>query len=196
MSNGNVAVCLAMNEENGYVCGGNGILRRDLLHLQSVLPAGSQKSNLYERAQDGAAKPRTEMERLSHPVICDLAKACKGRLGSDRTKVGAGCKRLQKLRSTHGFTKAIDAMGVVMIFQQIEPIVDVVSLQQAVRRQFAAARAVGSSIRQKDSEAMTCEQVRVSGHPDPVISEAMKKKDIIAVGWTGSNLPGPERNPV
>ena len=85
-------------------------------------------------------------------------------------------------------------MGVVLIFQQIEPIVDVVSLQQAVRRQFAAARAVGSSIRQKHSEAMTCEQVRVSGHPDPVISEAMKKKENIhCVGgrqssvWFGSS---------
>ncbi len=146
-----------MDEENRYVCGGNGILRRNLLHLQSVFPAGSQKGNLYQWPQDGAAKPWTQMERLSHPVVGNLAKGRKGRFSRNRTKVGASFKRLQKLRGTHRFAKAVDAMRVVLILQQIEPIANVVSLQKAISRQFATARAVGPRIWQKHGEAMTCE---------------------------------------
>ena len=94
MTDWNVAVDLAVNQENRNVCPGDGIFGRDFLHVEAVLKAGAQESDLDEGAEDGAAYPGTEVERLSHAVVGDLAKIGERGFGGDSAEVRVGVEGL------------------------------------------------------------------------------------------------------
>ena len=98
-------------------------------------------------------------------------------------------ERLQELRRTHGFAEGEDAVGMIfpflslalilawriLRFQKIDPLMDVVALEQAVGGERAVARAVGTGVGEKDGESVGEEQLRVSGHADAVVAEAVQE---------------------
>src|SRR5437867_1629891 len=136
------------------------------------------------------------MERLSHAVVGDLTKIGEGRLGDYGAEVWMGVERLEELRGAHGFAEGEDAVRVILRVEKIEPLVDIVTLEQAEGSQRASADAVGSGVGQKDGESVGDEQLRVSGHADAVVAEAMEEKDGIAVGVMRADAPGAEGNVV
>ena len=77
----NVAINLAMDQEDWNFCCSCGIFGRDRLQIEVVLPACTEKCDFYNRAKDGSSDPRAEMERLPHAVVGDLTKSGEGRFG-------------------------------------------------------------------------------------------------------------------
>src|SRR5205814_10678950 len=69
----NVAILLAVNQQYWDFRGRDRSFRRDLLHVETVLPAYSQECNLNQRPEDGSAHPGSGMKGLAHAVIGDFA---------------------------------------------------------------------------------------------------------------------------
>ena len=67
-------------------------------------------------------------------------------------------------------------------FQKVDPLVDVVALEQAVGGERAVAGAVGAGVGEEDGESVGEEELRVSGHADAVVAEAVEEEDGVAVG--------------
>ena len=97
----NVAVNLAMDQEDWDFGGGNRILGRDRLHVEVVLPACTEKCDFDNRAKDNSSHPRAQMEGLPNAVVGDLTKIREGRLSDQGTEVSSALERLQELRSAH-----------------------------------------------------------------------------------------------
>lgn len=111
VTQGNVAVDLAVNQENRDCRGCDGIFRGNILHAEVILQAGAEKGNFDEWAEDGASDPRAEVERLSHAVVGDLAKIGEGRFGDYGAEVWVSVEGLEELRGAHGFAEGEDAAG-------------------------------------------------------------------------------------
>ena len=105
-------------------------------------------------------------------------------------------ERLQELRCAHRFAEGEDAVGMILRFQEIEPFMDVVALQQAVGRELAAAGAMGASVGEEDGESVGEDELRVSGHAEAVVTEAVEEEDGVAVGLVRVNHPRAERDVV
>ena len=189
MAHGNVAVDLAVNQENRDRRGCDGIFGRNILHAEVVLQAGAEEGDFDQWTEEEASDPGAKAEGLSHAVVGDLAKTCEGRFGDDGAEMWVRVERLQEFRRTHGFAEGEDAVGMIfpflslalilawriLRFQKIDPLMDVVALQQAVGGERAVARAVGTGVGEKHGESVGEEQLRVSGHADAVVAEAVQE---------------------
>ena len=132
MADGDVAVDLAVDEEDWDGGRGYGIFGRDFLHVEVVLPAGAEEGDFNQRTQEGASDPGAKVEGLSHAVVGDLAKIGEGRFGGHGAEVGMGIKRLEELCGSHRFRETEDAAGMILRLQKVEPLVDIIFLEEAV----------------------------------------------------------------
>jgi hypothetical protein len=147
---GNVAVDLAVNQEDWNLGGAYCIFWRNVLHVQAVLPANVEKGEFDYRAEDGASEPGAEVKGLAHAVVGDLAETGEGRFCGDGTEARLVSERLQELGGSHRFSKSEDAMRVNSCGEKVETLVDVVSFEKAVGGKLTSACAVGSCVRKKD----------------------------------------------
>lgn len=90
MSEGDVAIDLAVDQKDRYPSRGDGIFWGDLLHVKPVPPACIEKGEFDNRAKNSASKPRTEMKRLTHAIVGNLAKAGERRFGGHSAEVRLG----------------------------------------------------------------------------------------------------------
>lgn len=198
--NGNVSIDLAVNQEYGDWRGRDRGLGRDLLQIEPIFPAGAQKSGFDEWTEKRTPEPRShrraEMERLSHAVVSDFVKIRKRGFSDDGAEMRTGSERLQKLRGAHGFSQAEDAVRTVLRRQPVEPLPNVVALEQTVGGERAAAGALRAGVGDEDAVAVSEQQVRVSGHADAVVAEAVKEDDGISVGVPRMDGPGTEHDRV
>ena len=178
---GNVAVDLAVDEQNRDRGCGHGVFRGNIFHVEVVLQAGAKECDFDERAEDGASDPRTQVEGLSHAVVSDLTKIGEGRLGGYGAELWVGVERLEELCGSHGFGETEDAAGMILRFHEVEPLVDVVAFEQAVGGERAAADAMGAGVGKQNGESVGEKELRVSGHADAVVSEAVKEENGVAV---------------
>jgi hypothetical protein len=200
VSNGNVSIDLAVNQEYGDWRGRDPIFRRDLLQIEPVFPAGPQKCGFDEWTEKRTPEPRShrraEMKRLSHAVVSDFVKIRKRGFSDDGAEMRTGSERLQKLRGAHGFSQAEDAARMILRRQQVEPLPNVVALEQTVGGERAAAGALRAGVGEEDAVAVSEQQVRVSGHADAVVAEAVKEDDGISVSVPRMDGPGTEHDRV
>ena len=190
---GNVAIDLAVNQEDWDSGSGDGILGRDLLHVDVILPADVEEGEFDDGAEDGASEPGAQVEGLAHAVIGDFAKGGEGRFGDDGAEAGLDGKGLQKFGCAHRFSESEDAVRVNLRGEEVEPLVDIVAFEEAIGGELATACAVSAGIGEKHGESVGEEEVRVSGHADAVVGEAVQKNDGVTVAAPmGMNDPGAE----
>lgn len=192
VADGDVAVELAVDYQNRDLGRGYRIFGRDLIHVEVVLRAGAPERNFHQRTEDGSSEPRTQMEGLAHAVVGDLAKIGEGRLGGNGTEVCMCVERLQELRGSHGFAEGKDAARVIERGQEIEPLMDVVTLKQSVGGEWSTAPAVSAGIGKKHSESVTEEELSVFGHANAVVAQPVQENHIVSDGWMGMDDPGAE----
>ena len=73
--------------------------------------------------------------------------------------------------------------------QEIEPLMNVVPLEQALSRERASAHSVSACVRQEHSESVRDQQLRISGHADAVVSQPVKQNDGISVAVQRTKSP-------
>ena len=132
------------------------------------------------------------MKRLSHAVVSDFVKIRKRGFGNDGAEVRAGFERLQELRGAHGFSEPEDAARMVLRRQEVEPLPNVVALEQTVGSERPAAGTLRASVGEENAVAVSGQQPRVAGHADAVIAEAVKENDRISVSVPRTDGPGAE----
>src|SRR5215469_5330184 len=137
-----------MNQQHGNRGFPHRVFRRDLVHVQAVLPTRSPESNLHNRTQDRSPDPRAQMKWLPHAIVSDLAKVAEGRFGNHRAKWSSGGEGLQQLRRSHGLAKSVDTSRLSLCPKKVDPLTNVVPFEQAVGGQFSSARAMGAGIRE------------------------------------------------
>jgi len=192
VAEGNVAVDLAVDEKNWNSRGGDGVLGRDWPHVQVMFPADIEEREFDDGTEDGATKPGTEVKGLSHAVVGDLTEAGEGRFGGDGAEAGLDGERLQKLGGAHRFTESEDAVRVLLRGEEVEPLVNVVAFEETVGGEIASAGAVRARVGQENSEAVSEEELCVSGHAEAVVAEAVEKDDGVAVAAMRMDRPGTE----
>ena len=148
VSEGDVAIDLAVDQKDRDSSRGDCIFWGDLLHVEPVLPVCIEKGEFDNRTKNSASKPRTEMKRLTHAIVGDLAKAGERRFGGNCAEVWLDSEGLQELGGAHGFAETEDAMRVILGENEIEPLADVIAFEQAVGCDLTAAGTVGASVRQ------------------------------------------------
>jgi hypothetical protein len=193
VSEGDVAIDLAVDQKDRDSRRGDYIFWGDLLHVEPVFPAYIKKSKFDNRTKNSASKPRTEMKRLTHAIVCNLAKAGERRFGGHGAEVGFNHEGLQEFGGSHGFAEAEDAMRVILRKKEIEPLLDVVAFEKAVGGEFASAGAVGARVGEKNRETSREKKLRVSGHSEAVVGEAVQKNYSVAMGVTRLDCPSPQR---
>jgi hypothetical protein len=191
----NIAVDLAVDEKDWDAGRGGGIFGRDLIHVEVVFPTGAEEGDFDERTQHDASHPGAEVEGLSHAVIGDLAEIGERGLDGDGAEIGVGVEGLQELGGTHGFGEGEDAAGILCL-EEIEPLMDVVALEQAVGGNQSSAGTVGAGVGEEDGESADEEQLSESEHADAVVAEAVEQKDCVSVRVMRPNFPGAERDVV
>ena len=138
------------------------------------------------------------MEGLPHAVVGDLTKISEGGFGDDGADVRVSVEGLEELRAAHGFAEGEDAarmeliVSIEQIVEEVDPLVDVVALEQAVGRELAAAGAVGAGAGEEHGESVGQEELSVSGHADAVVAEAVEEEDGISAGVVWVDGPGAE----
>lgn len=192
VADGDIAVDLAVNEKDRDVCMRDGIFGGNLLHVEVILPAGAKEGDLDKRAEEGASDPGAEVEGLSHAVAGDLAESDEGRFGGDGAEIRMSVEGLEELRGAHGFAEGVDATGMTLRSQKIDPLVNVIAFYEAVGGEGAIAGTVGAGVGEKDGEAVGEEELGVAGHADAVVAETVEKKDGVAVLCARADEPGAE----
>lgn len=129
---------------------------------------------------------------MSHAVASDLTKIGKGGFGGDGAEVRVRVERLEELGGPHGFSEAKDATRMILCLQEIEPLVDVVALEEAVGSERAAAGAVGAGVGEQYGESALKEELSVSRHADAVVAETVEEEDGVSVGMMRTDEPGTE----
>ena len=190
VSEGDVAIDLAVDQKDRDSSRGDRIFWGDLLHVEPVLPACIEKSKFDNRTKNSASKPRTKMKRLTHAIVGDLAKAGERRFGGYGAEVWLDRERLQELGGAHGFAEAEDATRVILCEKEIEPLLDVVAFEKAVGGEFASAGAVGARAGEKNGETSREKKLCVSRHSDAVVGEAVQKNYSVAIGVMRLDCPG------
>jgi hypothetical protein len=196
VADGDVGVELAVDHQNRDMGRGYGVFGRDLIHVQVVFQAGAQERNFHQRTQDGSSEPGAQIEGLAHSVIGDLAKIGEGRLGGNGTEVWMCIERLQQLRGSHGLAEGKDATRVILHGQEIDPLMDVVTLKQSVGGERSTAQAVSAGIGKKHSKSVGEEELSISGHADAVIAHTVQEDHIVSDGLMGMDDPGAENGAV
>lgn len=197
----NVAVDLAVDQKDGDLRSCDGLFRRNLLQMEVVFPAGAEECGFDQRTENDSSEPRSEMERLAHAVEGDFVKVGERGFGYYGAEGRAGIERLQKLRGAHGFSEAEDAAGVGfggtsavwrLRIQEVEPLVDVIALEQAVSGERAVAGAVGAGVWHEDVVAVSEQELGIAGHADAVVAETVEEDDGISIGLARMDEPGAE----
>ena len=67
---------------------------------------------------------------------------------------------------------------------------DIVALEQAEGGEWTIADAMGTSVGEKNDEAVGDEELRVSGHTEAVVAEAMEEEDGVPIRMVWVNGPG------
>jgi hypothetical protein len=132
VAKGDVAVDLAVNQEDGNVGGRDCVFWRDLPHVEVIFPADIEEGEFDDGPEEGASEPRAEVKGLTHAVIGDLAEAGEGRFGDDGTEAGLHGERLEEFGCAHGFAEPEDAVGVNLSGEKVEPLMNVVAFEKAV----------------------------------------------------------------
>lgn len=199
VANGNVAVDLAVDQENWNSCRLRGIFGGDSGHVEVVLPTRAEKRNLDQRAEDGASDPGAEAKRLSHAIVGDLAESGERRFYGYGAEVRVRVEGLEELRGTHGFGEGKDAARMIVRIwilhrrilrgEEVDPLMDVVALEKAVGGKRAAAHAVSASVGEQDGEMVAEEELCISCHAEAVVGETVEKKDGIAVRIVRTDKP-------
>jgi len=185
----NVAVNLAVDEQNRDRGCGHGVFRGNVFHVEVVLQAGAKECGFDERAEDGASDPRTQVEGLPHAVVSDLTKIGEGRLGGYGAELWVRVERLEEFGGSHGFSETEDATGMILRLHEVEPLVDVVALQKAVSGEWAAAVAMGAGVGKQHGESVGEKELRVSGHADSIVAETVEQENGVAVRVVGMDDP-------
>src|ERR1700722_12066517 len=102
VSEGDVAIDLAVDQKDRDSSRGDCIFWGDLQHVEPVPPPCIEKSEFDNRTKNSASKPRIEMKRMTHAIIGSLAKAGERRFGGHGTEVGLDRERLRELGGSHG----------------------------------------------------------------------------------------------
>ena len=192
VSEGDVAIDLAVDQKDRDSSRGDCIFWRDLLHVEPVLPACIEKSKFDNRTKNSAPKPRTEMKRLTHAIVGDLAKAGERRFDGNCAEAWLDSEGLQELGRAHGFAEAEDAMRVILCEKEIEPLLDVVPFEKAVGSEFTAAGTVGARVGKQNCESPGQEKLRVSDHTNAVVGEAVEQNYSVAVVVMRLDGPSPQ----
>ena len=96
------------------------------------------------------------------------------------------------MRGAHGFAEGEDAAGMILCLEKIEPLVNVVTFEESVGGERAAAFAVGAGVGEEDGESVGEEELSVSGHAEAVVAEAVEQEDGVSVGLVRMDDPGAE----
>lgn len=80
--------------------------------------------------------------------------------------------------------------------QKIDPLVNVVALEQAVGGKDAAAGAMSARVGQEHSESVGQKKLSISSHADAIVAQAVQENDGVAVGRAWVDGPGAEDDPV
>jgi hypothetical protein len=190
MTNRNVAIDLAMNEEDGNARGGDRIFGGNLIHVQVVLPADLEESKFDDGAKEGASEPWADMKGLAHAVVRDFMKSGEGRLRSHGTEARLDGERLQKFGGTHGFSESEDAVRMILGGEKIKPLANIIALEEPVGCECTLAGTVSAGVGKKNVEAVSEEKLGVSSHPDAIVAEAVQKNDGVAVTAMRMDIPG------
>jgi hypothetical protein len=70
-----------------------------------------KEGEFYYWSKDGSSEPWSEMEGLAHAVVGYFAKGRERRFGGYSAEVGLDFEGLQELGCAHGFSEAINAIG-------------------------------------------------------------------------------------
>ena len=192
MANRDVAIHLPMNEQNWNSAGGNRVLGRSGLHIQTVLPASAEECDFDDRPEESATEPRTRVKWLSHAVVSNFAKIGERRFGSHRAEVGMRLERLKKLRGSHRFSEPKDASRPSLSLEGLQPLMDIVAFEDTVGREFSFAHAMSARVGEEQGESTSEQELRVSSHAKAVVAEAMKQNGRVSVGAMWTNNPGTE----
>jgi hypothetical protein len=196
MARRNVAVDLAMNQKDRNSGSCDRIFWRDLLHVQAVLPARIEEGEFDDGAKDGASEPWAEVKGLSHAVVSDLAEGGERRFGGYCAEARLDRERLEELSRAHRFGKSEDAVRVILRGEEVEPLVNVVAFEEAVGGEWSSAYAVGAGVGEKDGESVCEEELRVSGHANAVVGQAVEENCGVSVAAMGMDDPGAEEDGV
>ena len=77
-----------------------------------------------------------------------------------------------------------------MCGEKIDPLMNIVALEQAVGGERSVTKAVGASIGEQHGEAVGEEKASVSGGAEAVVADAVEKKNVVSVGVIGMDSPG------
>ena len=136
------------------------------------------------------------MVGLAHSVVSNLTKTSEGRLGDYGAEVRVRVERLQEFCRAHGFAEAVDAarmeliVRIKLIVEEVDPLVNVVALEQAVGRELAAAGAVGAGVGHKDRVSVSEEELSIAGHAEAIVSETVEQEDGVVVRVAREDEPG------
>src|SRR5579859_5967936 len=189
MSDGYVAVNLTVNQQNRNAGPPHRIFRRNLLHVESILPMSTHKCDFHKRPQENPPHPRSEMKRLPHAVVRNLTKIGEWRLGHHSTETRTRIKRFQQLRRPHRLPQPVDAMRLDLRLHEVHPLSNIVAFEKAVRSERASARTMSPRIRQKDGITVPQQHDRISGHSQTVVAQPVQQKYRVIIGLQRMNQP-------
>jgi hypothetical protein len=192
MANRYVAVDLTVNQEDWDLCGCHGIFWRDLLHVEMVLGADVEESEFDYGAEEGASEPGAQVEGLAHAVIGDLSETGERRFGGYGAEVRFDGEGLQEFGSAHRFGESENATRMVLRGEEVEPLVNVIAFEEAVGGEWASACAVGAGVGEQNRESVSEEELRVSGHADAIVGEAVEEDYGVPVAAVRADFPGTE----
>src|SRR5579862_9558777 len=168
---GDVAVDLSMDEQHRHVAVRDGLLGGDLLHVEPVFPASPKKGGLDDRTEKSTAKPRAGAKRLSHAVISDFTKIGERGLGSHGAQLRMRVERLKQFGRAHRFTEAEYASRMCFSFQKVNPLMNVITLDESVGREFSTARAMRTGVGQQYGESVGQKEIRISDHAQAIVGQ-------------------------
>jgi len=133
---------------------------------------------------------------LAHAVVGDLAEVREGGFDGYSAEIWMRVERLQELRGAHGFGEAVDAARMELIVrielavEEVDPLVDVVALEQAVGRELAAADAMGAGVGHKDRVSVSEEKLSIAGYAEAIVAETVEQEYGVMVGVARNDEPG------
>ena len=78
--------------------------------------------------------------------------------------------RLEQLSRAHRLCETENTIGMLVLFQPVKPLMDIVRFQQTVGSQVATTGPMRPSIGHQDTETVSQEQFRVANHSQPVVT--------------------------
>jgi hypothetical protein len=168
----NIAILLAVDQEDGNVARGRSSLWRDFRQIHVVVPASIGERNFDDRKQDGSAEPRASMKVLANAIVGNLAERRKRGLRSYSAEARLVLQGSQQLCGSHRLAKCKDASGMLLRIEPLVPAAYVLRFQESVCRREAAAIAVRTGIRKENCKTVAEEQFCIANHADSVIAQS------------------------